>query len=281
MYNKDHNKGIYAEKKVRTVAFSMDYEHSHPYYEIYCLIKGNVLYFVNNMVYQLTAGDIFIVLPNEKHYTHYDGNSGCERINVYCSRSTVSSGILGENGCFLNNLKRSCKVVIPKRTQVDISKLLGQMIRENNHPDSLSDAFLMLRLTELLLQIERNGQFVSSSVSVEKNRSIDNVLKYIETNYNQPITLEDAAEIGELTPAYFSRKFKKEMGITFKDYLNYIRNRHACQMLLTTDDTVTKIANDCGFNSSNYFKDIFRKMNGVSPREFRKRMQGYGENEME
>ena len=73
-----------------------------------------------------------------------------------------------------------------------------------------------------------------------------------------------------LSPTYLSRKFRKTTGVTFKEYINYIRIKQAVQALLTTDDSITKIAVDCGFNSSNYFKDIFKKINGVSPMAFRR-----------
>ena len=155
---------------------------------------------------------------------------------------------------------------------VNVNELMFTVQRENNHPDQYSESFLKLKLMELLLLIARNGTVVSSTVEDGGDNSIDKVLKYIETNFNQPLSLEDVAEIANLSPAYFSRKFKKETGITFKDYLNFIRNKRACQALITTDDSVTKIAADCGFSSSNYFKDIFRRMNGISPREYRKRM---------
>lgn len=272
MYNTNRDRGIYIERQARELGFSMDYEHSHNYYEIYYLLKGKVLYSVNNFVYQLMPGDVFIVLPNEKHYTHYDGNSECERINVYCSRKSVPTDMFGGIPCILDTMMHSGKIILPKKTQVDMSQLLMTMLRENNHPDQFSSAFLTLKLAELLLLIQRNGQLVNSTTQEGRDNTIDKVLKYIETNFNQPITLEDIAEIANLSPAYFSRKFKKETGITFKDYLNFIRNKRACQALITTDDSVTKIAADCGFGSSNYFKDIFRKMNGVSPREYRKRM---------
>ena len=80
----------------------------------------------------------------------------------------------------------------------------------------------------------------------------------IRSYYALPLTLEEVAENISLSPTYLSRKFKKVTGVTFKEYLNYIRIKQSCQMLLTTDDSVTKIAVDCGFNSSNYFKDCFR-----------------------
>ncbi len=274
MYNENRNRGIYIERQARELGFSMNYEHSHHYYEIYYLLKGKVLYSVNNFVYQLMPGDLFIVLPDERHYTHYDGSSECERINVYCKRESIPTENFAEIPCVLDTMSHSGKIILPKKTQVDVSQILTVMLRENNHPDQYSHAFLVLKLAELLLQIQRHGRLVSSTVQEGMDNSIDKVLKYIETNFNQPITLEDIAEIANLSPAYLSRKFKKETGITFKDYLNFIRNKRACQALITTDDSVTKIASDCGFSSSNYFKDIFRKLNGVSPREYRKRMAG-------
>ena len=84
-----------------------------------------------------------------------------------------------------------------------------------------------------------------------------------------PLTLTEVAAAISLTPTYLSRKFKRITGTTFKEYLNYIRIRQASQMLLSTDISVTQIAIRCGFNSSNYFKDCFRRINGVSPRTFR------------
>ena len=73
-----------------------------------------------------------------------------------------------------------------------------------------------------------------------------------------------------LSPTYFSRKFRLITGQTFKEHVNYIRLRQATQMLLMTDNSITKIAMLCGFGSSNYFKDLFRASTGRSPREYRK-----------
>ena len=68
-----------------------------------------------------------------------------------------------------------------------------------------------------------------------------------------------------LSPTYFSRKFRLITGQTFKEHVNYIRLRQATQMLLMTDNSITKIAMLCGFGSSNYFKDLFRASTGRSP----------------
>ena len=98
----------------------------------------------------------------------------------------------------------------------------------------------------------------------------ERALKYIALNYQQPLTLEEVAGYCNLSPTYFSRKFRLITGQTFKEHVNYIRLRQATQMLLMTDNSITKIAMLCGFGSSNYFKDLFRASTGRSPREYRK-----------
>ena len=59
-------------------------------------------------------------------------------------------------------------------------------------------------------------------------------------------------------------------GMGFKEYLNYVRLKHAQTALLTTNSSITDIALEYGFNDSNYFKDLFKKVYGKSPREYRK-----------
>lgn len=155
--------------------------------------------------------------------------------------------------------------------------LLDSMLEENNIPDQYSYEFLQLQMMTLFLTLQRNGIFVYEQIKEDNSIShdIEDALRYIAQNYSLPISLEDIAGKTNLTPTYLSRKFKKVTGTTFKEYVNYIRIRQASQMLLTTDDSVTKIALNCGFNSSNYFKDCFRRINGVSPRAFRKQAKNH------
>ena len=54
-----------------------------------------------------------------------------------------------------------------------------------------------------------------------------------------------------------------------KEYLSYVRLEHASQELRSTDHSVTEVAINCGFSDSNYFKDAFKKMYGISPRAYR------------
>lgn len=263
---------IYTEHLVRKPDFSMACEHAHNYYEFYYLHTGNCAFSVNGTLYPLSAGDAFIVAPNDYHFTCYEGDVPCERTTVYFYEDMLSSASSDIQPEIKKVLSKSGKIVLMKERQTGIATLLQQMCIENNQSDNFSMPLLTLQLFQLLLQVKRSGLFVyeKAETSVSVSEDIESVMEYINLNYHLPITLEDAAAKANLSPTYLSKKFRRVTGVTFKEYLNYIRIRRASQALLTTDDSITQIAADCGFNGSNYFKDIFRKTTGYSPREFRR-----------
>lgn len=277
MYTEQNNQGIFIERQVRIPSFTMSYEHFHAYYEIFYLKSGCCIYSVNNCLYHLNAGDIFIVAPGDSHLTRYEGEVACERTVVYYMSEFLSHSYWESHPEICEKLSKSGKVILTKMEHLQMEALLDNMLEENNIPDEYSYEFLQLQLMTLLLTIQRNGIFVYEQLQHSTGISIDieSALRYIARNFDMPITLEEVASEINLTPTYLSRKFKKVTGTTFREYVTAIRIRRASQLLLTTDDSITKIALDCGFNSSNYFKDCFRRLNGVSPRTFRKQAKQY------
>ena len=273
MHVEENHTRIYIEKQVRVPTFTMTYEHSHNLCEVFYLKTGSCVYTVNNNLHHLSAGDLFIVKPGDTHATHYEGLIPCERIVIYCDLEALPEYFFKQHPEILEEFSHSGKVVLVKKGQHQIELLLEQMLEENNIPDEYSYDFLSLQVLSLLLNIQRNGIFVYEQMKPFSDLSIstdiENALRYIAQNFSLTITLEEVAERINLSPTYLSKKFKKVTGLTFKEYVNYIRIRQACQMLITTDDNITKIAVNCGFNSSNYFKDCFRRIIGVSPRIFR------------
>ncbi|OYP47874.1 hypothetical protein CG709_03195 [Lachnotalea glycerini] len=79
-----------------------------------------------------------------------------------------------------------------------------------------------------------------------------------------------AASQANMSATYFSRKFKNVTGFGFKEYLCKIRLTEASKLLLETNQSITEVAFSCGFSDSNYFGDVFRKLKGVSPLQYRK-----------
>lgn len=273
-----NNADIYVERAVHGSVFHMSYEHTHTYCEIFYLRRGSCTYTVEKAQYHLEAGDLFIVAAGAPHSTRYEGNQTCERIIVFCKPDRLPAGFLAKHPEVSAALSRSAKVILNRGLRADTEKLLLAMIEENDIPSKYSAEFLLLHTLSLLLSLLQDGIFSYERMSPKDGYSadIEQALKYIALNYMLPLTLEGVAQQCNLSPTYFSRKFKIITGRTFKEHLNYIRLRQATQMLRTTDDTITKIAAECGFSGSNYFKDLFRKTTGLSPRAYRKQVSPHG-----
>lgn len=96
-------------------------------------------------------------------------------------------------------------------------------------------------------------------------RAID----YIKKNYTKKITLEDAAAYVYLSPAYFSRIFKEEIGDNFNIYVNRVRVDAARKLLLNDKVALVDISTMVGFEGQSYFSKVFKKMTGVTPGKYR------------
>ncbi|WP_239619074.1 response regulator [Cohnella mopanensis] len=97
---------------------------------------------------------------------------------------------------------------------------------------------------------------------------IKSVIEYIQTNFNQEITLKQAAETVFINPGYLGKLFKKETGLSFHDYLNKVRIDKAKELLLTTNQFVYQVSERVGYKDYNYFHKTFKKYVGTTPSDF-------------
>lgn len=94
--------------------------------------------------------------------------------------------------------------------------------------------------------------------------------RYIESNYSNPdICLRSAAEAVNFSPNHFSTIFSQDCGVTFIEYLTSIRIEHAKKLLKNSDMKSADIAYEVGFNDPHYFSFIFKKVTGMSPRDWK------------
>ncbi len=96
-----------------------------------------------------------------------------------------------------------------------------------------------------------------------------NALKFIEENYMNQISLSSVAESVYLNPEYFSRSFKKEIGVNFNSYLNNLRLKKAMILIRDTDAKIYEVSMQTGFQNFAYFSKCFKAMYGISPLEWR------------
>lgn len=92
---------------------------------------------------------------------------------------------------------------------------------------------------------------------------------YVKRNYMKKITLEEVASYVYLSPSYFSKIFKEEMGRNFNSYLNHIRIEMSKRLLLDDSVVLVDVSNIVGYEDQSYFSKVFKKLTGVSPGKFR------------
>jgi len=99
---------------------------------------------------------------------------------------------------------------------------------------------------------------------------IEKALRYIQKNYNADLSLETIAAHALVHPSHLSRTFKKETGEAVTDYINRMRIEKAKELLAFTDMLAYEVAEAVGFKDSAYFSLVFKKIAGVSPKDFKK-----------
>ncbi len=112
-------------------------------------------------------------------------------------------------------------------------------------------------------------ELIRDSRQKPEHAQIKRVKEYIETHYNEEITVDKAASIACLSASHFRRVFKQECGESFSQYLTAQRIAQAKLLLNNSKRPITEIAFELGFKDSNYFSTVFRKSEGTSPRDYR------------
>ena len=109
-----------------------------------------------------------------------------------------------------------------------------------------------------------------SGSSCNHKKLVRKACEYIKTNYNDPnISLNTVAAHVSLSPAHFSTIFAQEMSETFIDHLTAVRMEKVKELLVSTDEKIVSIAFSVGYNEPNYLSYLFKKREGLSPKEYR------------
>jgi AraC-like DNA-binding protein len=99
---------------------------------------------------------------------------------------------------------------------------------------------------------------------------MNEVLEYVREKYASPIKIDELADIANLSPSQFERRFRKVFKITPTKHILNVRIRAACNLLSSSNDTIASVAVDSGFYDHSHFIRGFKRVMGISPSEFRK-----------
>ena len=247
----------------KNIPYSMKKQHYHLYTELYCLLSGEVGYFISGKIYKASDGDIVIVPKGELHKTVYRSDKRVERINIF----------FGDEALMPELLPVFSESKVLKNCGQEIKEMILSLSDEYAQQNAYREQSLICRLNLLALTLARSPGLnrESPQLSGKTEKTIIEAVKYMENHCGEDISLSAVAGKFGLSPGYFSKRFVKVTGFNFSKYLTQLRIRKAERMMIEKPDMkITGIAMECGFSDPVYFISVFRKIKGTAPGKWKK-----------
>lgn len=258
--------------------FCMDEAHAHKEYEIYYVLSGQCRMFAGHQLFVLGPGDMMIFPSGCVHRTMYRDAEVTERWSIVFKESVLEplKQLVGEE--YLDIVWQKMQIPLAVSERGRLEAFFYDMEEMMKLDDEVCRLLARNRLLEVLVLARRKllgyqnvKQEKKEKGKAETEALMQQAARYICSHYDQPLTLEELASRVHMTPTYFSRKFKEITDFRLKEYITYVRILEAEKRLINTEDSITEIAVQCGFSDGNYFGDVFSKIKGSSPREYRKK----------
>lgn len=276
----------YRESRQRgTADFPLEYYHvspTHPQYvmalhwhvefELIRVLKGSLFLTIDEQDSVVSAGSFIFVPAGALH----------EGIPVDCEYDCI---VFDMN--MLMNKNDSCCKMIRKVIDhhIELNYVYDESYREIHQTVwTLFDAISTQNTGYQLIVLGALYQFIGTvfsgnyynPVPTQPPRDhrrivqLKTALEFMESSYNRQISLAEIADSVHMSPKYFCRFFQEMTHRTPVDYLNYYRIERACYQLVTTDQSITEVAYNSGFNDLSYFIKTFKKYKGTTPKQYLK-----------
>jgi AraC-like DNA-binding protein len=258
---------------------SNDEMHRHAFFELVYIVSGTATHYIMEETAQLQAGDYFIVDTGSIHC--YQGVRDFQIINClflpeYIDRALTDCPSLSS---LLSN--QVLRFGIPVNTQTadrifhDTNGVVGRIIRtmEQEYAAKGTGYMELLRcyLTQVLVCAVRASE---EAERIRTPHSVTTALvDHLRCHYTEPLSLTELSRKLNYTPQYVSSLFHKDTGMSLQEFLQRMRIEEACRLIEQGEQQMARIAQEVGYGDVKHFSRVFRRIKGVSPREFRSRIK--------
>ncbi|MGB7157966.1 MAG: AraC family transcriptional regulator [Tepidisphaeraceae bacterium] len=246
-------------------------------YEIHYVVSGTLNFWVGDRNYEIRPGMTFLTQPDELH-------GGVDAIlepgEWYWLRLRFPSGSkpLPElSGATTRKLKRDFAAMNAHlfAGSLQLRSCFARLIEEHRQPSAYGPVMARLILHELLVTVIRDYAKASSAGATDSpflSVPIQRAVQWIQVHLMEELpSIDDIAVQVGLSESHFRRRFHEETGFSPLEYVTRQRVLRAKELLHDKRLSITRLAFDLGFQSSGYFAQVFRKMTGMTPSEYRVR----------
>ncbi len=258
-------------------------EHRHTAFEISIIADGHGLYRVGEKVYHFEPNDVFLFSTNEAHCIT-EAVDNLRVINLQFEPRFIwmpghdTFDLRYLDVFFHRNEQFRHQLQHDDPRAKEIRTFLFQIDLEFQKKEDLYDMMVKNMLLTTLVLIRRNySQWFENSSVVQKTQLVEQlraVMQYIDEHLCSELSLEELAAEAHMSRSHFSSLFKQLNGLSPWDYIVSRRISRAATLLRTTSLSVTRIAVDCGFNTTANFNYAFRRQTNKTPTQYRKEVQG-------
>jgi AraC-like DNA-binding protein/mannose-6-phosphate isomerase-like protein (cupin superfamily) len=244
--------------------------HIHDCYEIYYSISGGKQFLIDNELYEINCGDLFVINQFESHYVTQINKTIHERIVISIHPNflkSISTNKTDLSYCFTHRDENfSHKINLDKEQQNRFMYFINKITSATGFGSDMIEysSFIefMLYFTKIFVDNED-----SLLTPYKYNSQIQDIIHYINDNVTNDITVKHLAEHFFLSESYICRIFKTSTGTTINKYITARRISIAKSMLLNGLN-INDVCLHCGFNDYSNFLKSFKKAVGVSPKKY-------------
>ena len=257
--------------------------HYHNNFEISFITEGSGKRIVGDSIEEFQPGDLAFIGRNLPHVwiadkeTRTPSNRTLEMVFLQFTLNVLSPQLL--------ILPEFCHV----KRALDLSErgiqIIGDTLNEVSeimlqlpYLKGLERMLHFFMMMDIIGESETNVQLASKEYLKIRfttgNKRIEAIHEYLMNSYREEVNLKRLAALVNMAEGSLCRFFKMNMGITVFEYLNQIKTEFACKLLMDQNHSMTEVCFDSGFNNLSHFNKQFRKTNGVTPSQYRKRVKG-------
>ena len=255
--------------------------HYHEEYELNMILNASgAQRVVGDRIEEIGDYELVLTGPNLPHgwFNNNCRSKNIVEVTVQWNKDLFSDQFLNKNQ--LNFIKRMLQVSSfgIKFSKSTIKSIAPEIL--NLHKTVGFDSVIKLMLILRDLSVSKDTELlVEGDMLLDKSlnfrsRRLDVAFDYMNKNFSKLISLNDVAELVNMSEVSFSRFIKKRTGKTFIDNLNEIRLGHATRMLIETSNTVAEICYLCGFNNISNFNRAFKRKKNCTPSAYRLNFSG-------
>jgi AraC-like DNA-binding protein len=275
----NNNLFYYFDYDERNAAINMEFQHFHQFYEILILLAPEANHLIEGNSFHLKMGDMVLLPPYCLHKSIYNEGQSSKRLVI---NFMLPADLFGLPNGYSSLLKPFFDEVPIYRFSQEQKELLYKKLNEiflyskqdDYKQSELNELIIHTKFVDFLNTILRfKDQSIYSNTDENQTPTalkMYEVSSYIHSHFDEALSLDFLAARFYLSPYYLSHHFKKITNFTVSNYIQMTRIKHAQHLLITTNHKITDIAVSCGFTSFSQFNRVFKKINHMSPRDYRK-----------